>query len=121
MAITYDWTISSLECHTKVDKKEKVVFNVHWRYGARDAEYFAETYGCESLNTDNLKNFVKYEDLTKETIVSWLEEAMGQEKITTMQQGLAAGIETQKNPPVVSPPLPWSNINTPEQPPVVSE
>lgn len=107
MAIKYEWVISQLECHPEKSKKKNVVSNVHWRYTAVDGDYYADVYGSQLLNTDNLKGFVAYESLSKETIIGWLEEIMGEEKINTFKTNLAAAIEEQKNPPVVTPKLPW--------------
>lgn len=108
MAISFDWVISQLECYPTKDKKTDVVFNVHWRYAAKDGDYYADVYGSQGLSTDNLKNFKPYADLTKEDVVAWLEDTMGQEKITGFQESLTSAIESQKNPPVVTPPLPWN-------------
>jgi hypothetical protein len=110
MATTYNWTISSLECYPEKAGKEKVVFTVHWRYSAADGNYFSETYGSHSLDTDNIKKFVSFENLTKETVVGWLESSLGEEKIDEMKQTLLNGINEQKNPPVVRPPLPWNLV-----------
>jgi len=108
MAVTYDWVISQLECYPLKDKKTDVVFNVHWRYTAKDGDYYSDVYGSQVLSTDNLKNFKPYADLTKDDVVAWLEDTMGEEKIAQFETSLAAGIEAQKNPPVVTPPLPWN-------------
>lgn len=108
MAINYEWVISQLECYPEKSKKKNVVFNVHWRYNATDGEYFADIYGSQALNTDNLKSFTAYSDVTKEIVIAWLEETMGPEKIAEFQASLAASIDSQKNPPIVTPPLPWA-------------
>jgi hypothetical protein len=108
MAISYEWIISQLECYPEKDKKKDVVFTVHWRYAAKDGEYYADVYGSQGLNVDNLKNFTAYSDLTKEDVVEWLEETMGEEKIEGFQSSLASAIDNLKNPPVVTPPLPWA-------------
>lgn len=108
MAIIYEWTISQLECYPSLDKKKDVVFNVHWRYNAKDGDYFADIYGSQALDTTKITNFVPYADLTKETVVAWIEDAMGAEKITAFQTNLSDSISAQKNPPVVTPPLPWT-------------
>jgi hypothetical protein len=107
MAIVYDWVISQLECYPEKDKKKDVVFNVHWRYTAKDGDYYADIYGSQALDTDNLKGFVSYANLTKETIINWLETVMGEEKINGFKASLEEAIELQKNPPVVTPKLPW--------------
>jgi hypothetical protein len=108
MAIVYDWVISQLECYTVKDKLPEVVFNVHWRYTAKDGEYYADVYGSQALNADDITDFIPYEELTKEQVVLWLEEAIGEDKIASFQSSLQASIDSLKNPPVVTPPLPWN-------------
>jgi hypothetical protein len=109
MAIVYEWVVSQMECHSEKNKKKQVVSRVYWRYAARDGEYYADVYGSQHLDTDNLKGFVPYANLTKEQVIGWLETTMGEKKIADFQASLKAAIEEMKEPKVVTPPLPWSN------------
>ena len=52
--------------------------------------------------------FTPYEDLTQDQVVGWTKDALGDEQVAATEANVAAQIETQKNPPVVTPPLPWS-------------
>ncbi len=108
MAIVYDWMISQLECYAEKDKLPEVVFNVHWRYTAKDGDYYADVYGSQVLNADDITDFIPYDELTKEQVVTWLVDTMGEEKIASFQDSLEDSIEQLKNPPVVTPPLPWN-------------
>ena len=107
MAITYNWDISQLDCYTEKQGKERVVYNVCWRYQATEDNYFAEVYGSQHLNSDDITDFVSYSDLTKEKVVEWVKAAMGPTKVAAFKSQIDAAIENQKNPPVVTPPLPW--------------
>ncbi len=107
MAIAYNWVISKMEYYPEKEGNEQVVSNIYWKYQAKDGKYFAEVYGSQLLNTDNINKFVPYSKLTKEQVIAWLEEVMGKTKIDSFKSELALAIESQKSPPVVSSRLPW--------------
>jgi hypothetical protein len=114
MAITYNWVISSMNEYPKTeDNLTDVVFNVHYRRNAtevdQDKTWFSETYNVASIPAPTPENFIPYEDLTFEQVCGWLEQVLNVEAI---DESLARQIELQKNPPVVSLPLPWLNNPT---------
>jgi hypothetical protein len=105
MAITYTWIISSLESAKVEGDLINVVKTLHWKYTANDEDgYYAETYGAYSLDTPNQNTFVSYEDLTFDMVSGWLEQLLDTD---SLQQELKNNIERQKNPPIVTMPLPW--------------
>jgi hypothetical protein len=106
--ITYNWTISSLEVAPKDENNlVDVVKTVHCRYKATDGEYTKERYGTYSCPQPSETDFTAYPDLTEADVISWLETGLD---IPAMQQSLASQIEDLRNPPIVSLPLPWSNL-----------
>jgi hypothetical protein len=109
MANTYTWVIAQLDCYPQQDDHTDVVFIVHWRRQATDGTYSADIYGAQSVTLDPEAPFTPYEDLTFDQVVGWLEDAMGEETLAAQVAALDKQIENQINPPVVSPPLPWSN------------
>lgn len=108
MAIVYKWVVSELECYTEKEGKSQVVRNVYWRYQATEGNYFAEVFGSQHLNTDNLKDFVAYSSLTKDQVIDWIKSEMGKQKLAEFKNQLDVAIDSQKNPPIVTPPLPWN-------------
>jgi hypothetical protein len=52
------------------------------------------------------KSFTPYADLTLDQVLGWV-WANGVDKTAT-EAAVEGQIEAQKNPPIVSPPLPWS-------------
>jgi hypothetical protein len=109
MANTYTWVISQLDCYPQQDDHTDVVFTVHWRRQATDGTYSADIYGSQGVTLAPDAPFTPYEDLTFDQVVGWLEEAFGPELLAAQVAALDKQIENQINPPVVSPPLPWSN------------
>ena len=107
MANSYAWVISQLECYPERDGKQNVVFNVHWRRQATDGLHMADIYGSEAIEMNPESKFISFDKLTKATVETWLESAMGVERIAEMDAMLDAQIAVKANPPVISPSLPW--------------
>ena len=108
MANSYSWVISALECYPQQDNHTDVVFIVHWRRQATDGTHTADTYGSQSVTLDPDSDFTPYADLTEAQVIGWLEDAMGEETLEAQTNALDMQIENQINPPVVRPPLPWT-------------
>lgn len=104
----YSWIIERLDCYPERDGEPDVVFTVHWRLNAQDGEYGASGYGTVGLTYDPAAPFTPYASLTQAQVVGWVQAALGAEQIAQMEAALAQAIAAQINPPVVSPPLPWS-------------
>lgn len=104
---TYTWKISQLECIPSSDGKNNIVSTVHWRFNADDGENIAEVYGSQTLNFDVNNSFINYSDLTKNTVVNWVQKEMGIDVVNKLQESLDKQLENLANPPIVTPVLPW--------------
>jgi len=104
----YTWKIEQLECIPSADGQSNVVSNVHWRVNATDGASKVTMYGTQALTFDAKNAFISYADLTKDTVVGWVQEAMGIDDVTRLQEALDKRLETLANPPVITPPLPWA-------------
>ncbi len=101
-----DWQISAMDCKVSEDNLSDVVYLVHWRCSATEDGYSASVYSTCSLPAPDPANFIAYADLTKEEVLNWI-WANGVDKAAT-EAAVQQQIELQKNPVVVSPPLPWA-------------
>lgn len=111
MSVTYEWVISSLEVEKEVDGHENVVKTVHWRCVATDAEgVSADTYGSLSLDLDKDVDFVPYDTLTKDEVVSWIK---GPLDVGAIKTSLAEQIDAKVDPVVVTLTPPWDSIDEP--------
>jgi hypothetical protein len=108
MPNTYSWVISQLECYPEHEGKPDVVFTIHWRRQATDGTHTADVYGSQGVTLDPAAPFTPFADLTKEQVEGWLEDAMGAERVAELDANLDKQISDQIDPPVVTPPLPWS-------------
>jgi len=91
-------TIKQLERNTAGDE----VITVHWGAGVVDGVYSANSYGTQSFSRDESSpEFIPFDDLTEDEVVSWLTLDEG------LEDNLLAQIEEQKNPTTVTG-KPWA-------------
>lgn len=107
---TYTWQFPQLETYPTLQDKTNVVFTVHWRLrGEDELGNSAEVYGSVGLAPyDDEGQFVEFADLTEETVIAWVESALGEEQVTQCKQNLDDQIEVIVNPKSISLPPPWN-------------
>lgn len=108
MTITNTWTLVQMDAYPEEGGETDVVFNVHWTLAGTDGTYSGSVYGSQAVSTDPDAPFTPYADLTEEQVVGWVQNAMGTEQVAAYEANVAQQIADQINPPVVTPPLPWS-------------
>jgi len=112
---TYTWTIKNLPAYASIDGQSNVVFEVNWQCFAvtpvsivgdvYTPSYSAIYVGNTSVTYVAGQPFTPYNQLTQEQIWSWIDPTIDR---TAIETGLQEQIDIQKNPPIVTPPLPWS-------------
>ena len=100
--INYKWIINALEYAPKEGTLENVVKSVAWRYAA-EKEYegeiiYQDIYGSQAVGEPNPDNYIPYNDLTEQEVISWLEATL---PVDEYQVILAAQIENIINPKIV--------------------
>jgi len=106
MTITYTWIVTAMDCYPTESGNTDVVFNVHWTCSGTNGTYAAQVYStCSVPGPGN--PFTPYADLTQDQVLGWI-WANGVDKEAT-EANVAQQIQNQINPPVVTPPLPWSH------------
>ena len=108
MTITNTWNVVSLDAYPELDGETDVVFTVHWTLNGTDGTYNGSVYGSVGVTLDEGASFTPYADLTQAQVIGWVQSALGEEQVTAYEANVAQQIENQINPPVVTPPLPWS-------------
>jgi uncharacterized lipoprotein YmbA len=101
---TYTWEVESLDCVPD----GKIVSCIHWRVKSTDGTNTSEVYGVQPLVFNTKNAFINYADLTKDTVIGWVQEAMGIDAVTALQETLDKQLEALANPPIITPPLPWA-------------
>jgi hypothetical protein len=95
----YQWNVVQMDRLTS----DGFVVTVHYTVNAVDGDYTASTYGTVGY-TQGEGSYVPYADLTETQVVGWVQESLGKD---TVEEGLTAQIEAQKNP-VQEAGVPWA-------------
>jgi hypothetical protein len=103
------WNISQLDVKPAEGDLTDVVITAHWDCVASEDGYSGRVYGSCSFPAPE-DDFTPFEELTLEQVLGWMWDN-GVDKDAT-EAAVLAQIETLKNPPIIRPPLPWSNVPT---------
>lgn len=104
MEITHTYQIRELE---QLNDDSGTVCNVWFKITSTDGTHMIDSDERVELNTNNIENFISYEDLTEEIVLSWIEASEEAERSRT---GHIGWIEYTRNPPkprTVVKGLPW--------------
>jgi hypothetical protein len=99
------WSIVSMPAYSQIDGQSDVVFEVNWQCQAQDGVCQATTVGTTSINYTAGSPFTPYADLTETQVWGWINPSIDRPAI---ESDLQTSIDAQKNPTVITPPLPWS-------------
>ena len=114
MSNTYTWTISALDCKPQVGDLTDYVVQSHWSCSGTDGTFTGQCYSTVSFTVNPDKpNYTPYQDLTEEEVILWTQEALGEEQVTAIYTSIDSQIENAKNPPIITPALPWANPISP--------
>ena len=103
---TFNWEVSQLDCYPQADNQTDVVFTVHWRCTGVDGTYSGTVYSTCAVPAP-AGSFTPYADLTLNQVLGWI-WANGVDQASA-EASVQSQIDAQINPPVVTPPLPWTN------------
>ena len=102
---TITWNISQLDCLPQSAEGADYVVCCHWQCNGVDGDYNGSVYSTCSFPVVEGISFTPYADLTQAQVLGWI-WANGVDKTAT-EAAVEQQVETQKNPPIVAPPLPW--------------
>ena len=96
----FTWAIANLERETA----DGFVFTAHYTVEAKDDTYSAGAYG--SIGFERPENLIPFADLTEATVVGWVKEALGDEKVANVESALQGQLDEQRHPTRASG-VPW--------------
>ena len=102
MSTTYSWKVANLERETA----DGFVFTVHYTVGADNGTYTAGAYG--SLGLERPDNLIPFDQLTEGTVIGWVLDKFGDEKVEEICQALQNQLD-EKHSPTKASGVPWSN------------
>jgi hypothetical protein len=103
--ITYTKQIVSLTCYSQIDGESDVVFTINWNLIGNEDVLSASLSCAASVPYEAGQPFIPYADLTKEQVLTWIDQYTTPEMMASYEQIIADNIEKQKV--IVTPPLPW--------------
>jgi len=106
MATVITWTISQLDCLPQSAEGPDFVVTAHWQCVGVDGAYTSSVYSTCSFPMTQGTNFVPYNELTQDQVLNWCWEN-GVDQAAT-EAAVQQQIDNQVNPPIITPPLPWS-------------
>lgn len=116
MEIVYQWEIMNLHPQKSLDGLNDVISAITYVYrGTREDGVNAFVSGMLNLPTPNAESFINYGDISRETIILWLENNLNFNDFKTEIQNRINGgspqFVTEYNLP-----LPWATATTPNTP-----
>ena len=100
--MTYAWNCKTVDVHPQAEGETNVVYNVHWVVTGTEEDYSATSIGTQVVPLNPEADFIPFEDLTNEIVVGWTKDAMGEEKVQTIEDGIANEIIELANPTSVT-------------------
>ena len=109
---TITWSIEQMSCYPQELGETDVVFSAAWRVNGVDdtsgTPLYATVYGSQGIAPYTKgAAFIPYANLTQAEVIGWVQDAMGAEQVAAINANIEQQIESQVNPTVVTPPLPW--------------
>jgi hypothetical protein len=101
---TPEWNIAQLERHLS----DGAVYTAHWTVNLQDQSESAGAYGSVGFSDPDPTNFTPYDQLTKEQVIGWVKDALGEEQVASIATALETQIE-QKLHPTNAQGIPWNN------------
>ena len=102
------WLIEQMWVKPEEDGKPNVVVTAAWRCNGYDPIGVAGTQGGRTTFTlQQGESFTPYQDLTQDQVLQWCWDS-GVDK-TAVEADVLAQMQKSMNPPILTPPLPWSN------------
>ena len=118
--ITYKWDIPQMNAHIQAENKNNVIYTVHYRYTGSEESggvtYSSTNIGTQSYTYVSGAPFTPYENTEafEAIVIGWLEGSLD---VTSMQDSIAANIQSQITPVNEDLYFTWQNP-TPPVPPV---
>ena len=102
VATVFTWAVANLERETS----DGYVFTVHYTVSANDGTYNSSAYG--SLGFERPEELIPYADLTEDTVIGWVKDAFGAEKVAKIEAALQDQLDEQRQPTKAAG-VPWTS------------
>ena len=103
------WKIDAMGVNPQVEGLTDVVVTAQWRCIASQDEYNSQAHGTATFTITQGAGFTPFNELTETQVLGWC-WASGVDQVE-IEAAVTAQTETQINPPIVTPVLPWAQTN----------
>ena len=105
MSNTYTWNV--VQCDRILSTG--MINNLHYTINASDAEgtYTVGAYGSIGLKPADTKSMIPYDSVTEAETITWLQAAIGEEKVADIYQALDNQL-VEKKTPTTGTGVPWA-------------
>jgi hypothetical protein len=101
MAVTYTWTIPTVERNLS----DGGITTIHWRCTGVDGDHSASSYGTTGHDPDaSADGFIAYDSVTEANCIAWAQAQVGQSDV---EAAIASEISAMANPTTGSG-TPWA-------------
>ena len=107
------WLIETLWVRPVEGSLTDVVVTAAWRCSGTDGQYNGSVYATVSFAAPSGSDFTPFDQLTQEQVLGWV-WSNGVDK-DAAEAAVVQQIEQQKNPPIITPPLPWPTGGVPAE------
>ena len=105
MPNTYSWKINSLSCDSA--EHSNIVVFAEWIVKGSNGVNTVLTCGVQPLAYNKDFVFIPYKNLTESTVIQWVQNAMGKDRINQIQKTLDDLLVAA--PSIAKQTLPWVN------------
>ena len=107
--INYSWNCKTVDAYVEQNNEADVVYNVHWIVTGTSEEvdpkggfYLSASIGTQTLSTEDITNFIPFDQVTNEEVVAWTKSAMGVEQVEQIELNIVNQIEALIHPTTVT-------------------
>lgn len=107
---TYTWSIKAMLVMPVLDGQTDVVVSANWNILGENQGYTYNLAGWQNFTLQQGKGFTPYDQLTEAQVIGWVQSAMGENGVASMEAAVQGSLDALINPPVepAEQPLPWS-------------
>ena len=108
---TFTWSILSMSVMPILEGEANVVVSAQWNILGEEDVYTENLSGWQNFTLQQGKGFTPYDQLTEAQVIGWVQSAMGEGGVASMEAAVQGLLNALINPPVepVIEPLPWAN------------
>lgn len=97
------WAISHLETLPESQGHQNVVYAAHWFLTLAEEDRISQTAGTAYFMYNSEVEFIPFEELTEETLIGWVKNYLGAERVQNYENSVIMKNEEQKNSTPVDP------------------